>query len=745
MISPDDTMVARLWCTHLEYTSTSRLEPKETALNLLPRPVLSVGTSSSHDDNNDDTSELPYLCTEPVEAKGMGFIDLPSGDSFGLEIDSAVLMAMLSGADDSAVEVTGNQVHSRPVLHINPTSITGNIVLSTPSPVDSGYGSRPDTPLADVCGGYGSDESVWSPVDDMSSISDDSSNTHTLFDQISDAKYWHHVTDAKTTIPSPQGPIVPRIVLSDEEGRIVEVTINNLSEGGSQQRASPDDQDTDSPYGGLMLLATLDNVAPVSPVVCSPAISKIRNSASGAVLDRAFVSPTRSRTTTAPLVATPVYHNRHRASTFVLDCVGEEEDEEQEDGVKEQNMHMGAISALSVPMEKQNQNGVERGVEVDLGRVMNLEGASSIETPAENVEWPVNSLTGVECHAAQDSMNYDGTPSLLIEAQLASSSAPTSAPRYKGEFKTWCFEDEEDEECEECGLFITEPDSNYSRLIDALCKLPCEPAIVIGLLKTTTRLLPAFNDLNTAYHVAVQGRVRRTDNVSCPYDCGRGHSSNPGVASFMLCPRDCPAHGGRDACGIGAILHRSATFPPIPIIEFGDMGLDYQTSAVEIVGLPPLERKSVEEDLDDSDLVLHRGEKFRCTENKNVPPRAGASYDDYMSRFMDDVDLSSSNSNDSLKNAPFGKVLKDMTVPEAVDHLKEGLEKTENAFRAALTAPFRFNSVADKLSQHLKSADQKVQLPKERRGSNAFCHHRKRSSASGIKTKWSNMLNKFTR
>ncbi|KAF8757702.1 hypothetical protein RHS01_03334 [Rhizoctonia solani] len=646
MISPGDTMATRLWRAHLEYTSTSRLDSKQNALNFLPRPVLSVGTPSSHEDSNNDTSELPYLCTEPVETNSTEFIGLPSGDSFGSEIDGAVLMAMLSGDSDSTSEDTEEWVHSRPILQINPISIAGNIVLSAPSPVDSGYGSRPETPSTDGCGGYGSDGSAWSPVDDTSSISDDSSNTHTLF---SDAKYWDHVADAKTAIPAFQGPVIPRIVLSDEEGRVIETTFDSLFEKPSQLKAPVANQDVDSPYGGLMS-PTLDVIEPAASATYTPITSKIRNSA------------------------------------FVLSWIVQEE---QKYCVKEDNIGEEAANTF-VCREEQDEKDLKLQVEVDLKHGMDPE---TTPTPAENVAWNVNSLTGDERDATQDSMNYDGNSSLLTEAQLAQSSAPMSALLCKSEFKTWCFEDNEDEECEESGLFLTEPDNNYSRLIDSLCKLPCEPAIVFGILKTTARTSPANSDLNTAYHIAL-----RTADVT-PVE-----------------------------------LALSSIVPQLPL---------------RLVGLLPCQRKSVEEDLDDGDLVLHHGGRFRSTENKDVPPRAGASYDEYMSRFMDDVDLSSSNSNDSFKNAPFGKlvggVLKEMTVPEAVDHLKEGLGKTESAFRVALTAPFRFNSVADKLSQHLKSADQKIQPPKERRGSNAFSHHRKRSSASGIKTKWSNMLNKFTR
>ncbi|ELU43490.1 hypothetical protein AG1IA_02471 [Rhizoctonia solani AG-1 IA] len=736
MISPGDTMATRLWRAHLEYTSTSRLDSKQNALNFLPRPVLSVGTPSSHEDSNNDTSELPYLCTEPVETNSTEFIGLPSGDSFGSEIDGAVLMAMLSGDSDSTFEDTEEWVHSRPILQINPISIAGNIVLSAPSPVDSGYGSRPETPSTDGCGGYGSDGSAWSPVDDTSSISDDSSNTHTLF---SDAKYWDHVADAKTAIPAFQGPVIPRIVLSDEEGRVIETTFDSLFEKPSQLKAPVANQDVDSPYGGLMS-PTLDVIEPAASATYTPITSKIRNSAFGAVLDRAFVRPTRYRTATTPLIAAPVCYDHHHTPTFVLGCVGEQE-EEQKYCVKEDNIGEEAANTF-VCREEQDEKDLKLQVEVDLKHGMDPE---TTPTPAENVAWNVNSLTGDERDATQDSMNYDGNSSLLTEAQLAQSSAPMSALLCKSEFKTWCFEDNEDEECEESGLFLTEPDNNYSRLIDSLCKLPCEPAIVFGILKTTARTSPANSDLNTAYHVTIQGRARKTDHVSCPYDHGRDHQSSYGIHPFISCPLDCPAHGGRDTCGVGAIFHRSAASSTVSTHKLDHTALDYQAFAVEVVGLLPCQRKSVEEDLDDGDLVLHHGGRFRSTENKDVPPRAGASYDEYMSRFMDDVDLSSSNSNDSFKNAPFGKlvggVLKEMTVPEAVDHLKEGLGKTESAFRVALTAPFRFNSV----SQHLKSADQKIQPPKERRGSNAFSHHRKRSSASGIKTKWSNMLNKFTR
>ncbi|KAG8763290.1 hypothetical protein FRC11_004866 [Ceratobasidium sp. 423] len=736
MILSEDTMAASLWRAHFEYANTSCSGSKQTASSLHPRPASSVEVSSNDDSSND--TELPYLYTEPTGTKGIEYTSVPIIDTFGPEIDSASLMAMLSG-DDAAVETIEHSVSSRPTLYINPISIMGNMVLSAPSPVDSDYGSRPDTPSVEMCGGYGSDESTWSPVDDTSSISEESSNTHMLFEGFSDAKYWNHVTDAKATNPASQGPVIPRIVLSDEEGRVVEATIDDQFGVFSRPGPSTVDQDADSPYGGLMSFAAPGDLEPAPPVSCVSPVSKLRSSATGTVLDRAFVSLVRPRTAHSATI--PVYHNHRRAPTFVLNCVGEEEQQRDED--EEECVRVGAGNILFMLEEEQDEGCMEPEVE----SVMNATEAFGVEMPLENVERTVKCPTGEERGAVEDSISYNGTKLPSTSAQLAGPSTPTLLSMGESEFNTWSFEDGEDNEYEECGLFLTEPDDNYRRLLGGLCELPSKPTIAFGLLRIVA-CAPFVKDLNTAYHVTVQGRALRTDSVPCSYDCERGYWSNSGGLSSIVCPQDCPAHGGRDTCEVGAILHRSA-FPSLSTTEVDYAPSDYQSLAAEIVGLAPSEPKSTEEELDDSDLILHSGEKFRPTENKNTPPKAGASYDEYMSRFMEDVDLSTSGSNDSFKNAPFGKLvggtLKDMTMPEAVDHLKEGLEKTESAFRAALTAPFRFNSVADRLTQHLKSGDSKVHPPRERRGSNAFRHHRKESSASGIKTKWSNMLNRFTR
>ncbi|CAE6516120.1 unnamed protein product [Rhizoctonia solani] len=692
MISSGDTMAGSLWHARLEYANTSCLESKQTT---------QLQSSIEVSPSNNDVSELPYLCTDLVETKGVEYASLPTMDSLDSDIDTAFLLAMLSG-DDTGIEGMEYSVCSRPVLYINPVSLVGDMVLSAPSPVDSGYGSRPATPSVETCGEYESDESSWSPADDTFSLSDESSNTHTPF---SDANYWNHVTDAKVASPAPQGPVIPRIILSDPEGRVAEVAIDDQFDAISLLESSPVDEDADSPYGGLMSLAAPGDPEPASLVSCVYPVSNLRHSATGTVLDRAFVSLIRPRTT--PSVITPVYHNRHRAPTFVLDCVGEEE-EEQRDEQK-------CVRALFVLEEEQDE-------------------CAELE------------MMDGDCSVIGVSVDYDGAECLLDEEPSAGSSRSTLVSGGKNEFNTWHFEDGEDDECEECGLFLTEPDDGCHRLVGDLSRLPNKPAVAFGLLKVVARARPT-NDLNTAYHVTVEGCTFRTNHASCSYDCERGYWSNSNGVSSIIYPHDCPAHGGRDACEVGAIFHHSALRPPT--IEPDFTATDYQTLAAEIVGLPPAERKSVEEDLDDGDLILHSGEKFRPTENKSAPPKAGASYDDYMSRFMDDVDLPTNGSSDNFKNAPFGKLvggaLKDMTVPEAVDHLKEGFEKTESAFRAALSAPFRFNSVADKLTQHLKSGDSKVHPPKERRGSNAFRHHRKESSVSGIKTKWSNMLNKFTR
>ncbi|CUA78218.1 hypothetical protein RSOLAG22IIIB_02837 [Rhizoctonia solani] len=723
MILSGDTMSGSLWRARLEYANTSCTESRQTALSLVQRLAPSVGVSPSR--NNNDVSELPYLCTDLVEGKGNEYTSFPTVDSLNPDVETAYLMAVLSGDDDGTESIE----HSRPVLYIKPFSLVGDMKLSAPSPVDSGYGSRPSTPSVGTCAGYESDESNWSPADDTFSISDESSNTHMLPEGFSDAKY-HHVSDAKAPNPAPQGPVIPRIILSDEEGRVVEATIDDQFEGVFLSEFSSVDEDADSPYGGLMSLATPENLEPLFPASCTSPVSNIRHSATGAVLDRAFVPLIRPRIT--PSVITPVCHNRHRAPTFVLDCVGEEEAEEIQRDEEE-------CARVLFVLEEEQDEYVE--LEMDAECALNI-----AEVPSADVECSVGYSTDENCNPG-DSIVCNSAESLLDDEPSTGSSTPDVIPRNKGEFSTWHFEDGEDDECEECGLFLTEPDDKYDKLFRDLSRSTSEPAIAFGLLKLVTRVHPT-GDLNTAYHVTVQGRTFQTIQASCSYDCERGFWNNSSRLSSIVYPHDCPAHGGLNACEVGAIFHHSTLHPPSTIESDGPTP-DYQALAAEIVGMAPSERTLLEEDLDDSDLILHSGEKFRPAGNKNTPPKAGASYDDYMSRFMDDVDLSTNGSSDNFKHAPFGKFvgggLKDMTVPEAVDHLKEGLEKTESAFRAALTAPFRFNSVADKLTQHLKSGDSKVHPPKERRGSNAFRHHRKDSSVSGIKTKWSNMLNKFTR
>ncbi|KAJ1306721.1 hypothetical protein OPQ81_007710 [Rhizoctonia solani] len=720
MISTDDSMAASLWRAHLGYASTSCLESKKTAFSLR-QPLSSVVTSSPSDDSSNDTSELPYLCTEPVESKSIDCTSLSTLSSMDPNIDNALLMAMLTG-DNFATEATGRSVNSGPILYIDPISIKANMVLSAPSPVDSGYGSRPDTPIFDICGGYALDESSWSPVDDTSSISDESSNTHILPEGFSDAKYWNYVTDAKAASPVPQGPVIPRIVLSDEEGRVVEATIDDPFCVFTQSKPTAVDEDADGPYGGLMSLVVPENIKPASPSSHVPPASNPRITA--------FVSLIQPRTT--PSATTSIYHNSHHVPTFVLDYVEEEEEEEQGNVIEE------CARVESTVFVSGGQGEVSVKPQVDVECTMNVTGMTS-----EGIECAPKCWAG---NVTQDSEYSNGTHSPLADVQLAGSSLPTLVSKGRSEFNTWRFEDGEDDECEECGLFLTEPDNNYSKLFDGFCQLPRKPAMMLGLLKAIAPV--PTTHLNTRYHVTVQGRVLQTSHVPCLYSCERGYWSSSDGFSSIACPRDCPAHGGCGACDVDAIFHRSAS-PSASTTELDGTTFDYQVLAAEVVGLALSERKSSEEDLDDSDLVLHSAEKFRPTQNKDTPPKAGASYDEYMSRFMDDVEISNSGSNDSLKTAPFGKLvggtLKDMTMPEAVDHLKEGLEKTESAFRAALTAPFRFNSVADRLTQHLKSGDPKAHPPKERRSSNPFRHHRKESSVSGIKTKWSNMLNKFTR
>jgi hypothetical protein len=255
-------------------------------------------------------------------------------------------------------------------------------------------------------------------------------------------------------------------------------------------------------------------------------------------------------------------------------------------------------------------------------------------------------------------------------------SAPT--PKPVNEFTLARVEDDEDDECEACGLFFTIPDENYSRLMAAIRPSEVKPGIVFGLLRTAGHTA-RNHQLNTAYHVTVEGRSFRSIVARCTFDCERGYWAKAGEMSGITYPRECPAHGGYGTSGVDAIFHHPATPPVASATDLDHDALDYEGHAIEVVGAIPSTCKSEDEDFEDDDLVLHSGEKLCTAQNKSVTPKAGTGYDEYMSRFMDDVDLTSSDSTDSFKNAPLGKFggalkeLRDATMPEAVDHLKEGL------------------------------------------------------------------------
>ncbi|QRV88796.1 hypothetical protein RhiJN_16814 [Ceratobasidium sp. AG-Ba] len=263
---------------------------------------------------------------------------------------------------------------------------------------------------------------------------------------------------------------------------------------------------------------------------------------------------------------------------------------------------------------------------------------------------------------------------------------------------------EEDEELDACGLSFCTPDANYLRLTQKLSQSTSKPEVVIGLLKAVPfrPFLPSAHSTVrtvTGWSKADWRLLRFLENVPLM------------VATVSSC--DSPS-------------------------------LDYASHAAEIVGLRIIPRASSLDDFDEDELVLHRAEVVHAPRRRHNAPGSGADYDEFMSGFMDDVDLGPSDSTDHSKVAPLGKLgdaLKELrNAAEAVDHFKEGLEKTESVFRAALAAsPFKLGMMSDKL--HFKSGH-KPSVSKEK---NEFYNAMKERSTTSMKGKWSNMLNKFTR
>lgn len=235
---------------------------------------------------------------------------------------------------------------------------------------------------------------------------------------------------------------------------------------------------------------------------------------------------------------------------------------------------------------------------------------------------------------------------------------------------------DEDDDCEACGLFFTIPDESYHRLVTDAREPAGAPGIVFGLLKPTG-VLTSIKHLNTAYHVSVEGRSSKLLAVPCLFDCERGFwTANGGLVSDFA-PQHCPAHGGRDVCEVGGIFNQS---PIQPAFDVTGPSPDYSSFAVEVIGshsFPCL--NGIAEDFDEDELVLHSADILHAADRKHAIPKAGANYDEFMSGFMDDVDITPNSSVDNFKAAPLGKLggalkdLRDAAMPDAVDHLKEGL------------------------------------------------------------------------
>ncbi|KAG9081075.1 hypothetical protein FRC07_014664 [Ceratobasidium sp. 392] len=315
-----------------------------------------------------------------------------------------------------------------------------------------------------------------------------------------------------------------------------------------------------------------------------------------------------------------------------------------------------------------------------------------------------------------------------------------SSSAIAGDSNSILVSNEEDDELEACGLFFTVPDANYRRLAFERCQPVGAPDIAFGLLKLLPSQAPV-KTLETAYHAAAEGRTLTPLVAECRFGCEKGYWMAEGELASVRTPRDCPAHGGRGACDVGAIFHHAAN---MSICD--SPSLDYATHAAEVVGMYIPPSSDSQDDFDEDELVLHRADSMHAPQRRGTVPQAGANYDEFMSAFMDDVDLKPSNSTDSFKHAPLGKLgdalkeLRDAAMPEAVDHFKESLGKTESVLRAALAAsPFKLNVMSDKL--HFKSGH-KSSVSKEK---NEFYSVMKERSAVSMKEKWSSMLNKFAR
>lgn len=399
MISSNDMMASNLWRVNSELASPPPFKHGHPTLPSTVRPVSPAQFSLSSNDDNNDISELPYLSTEPIESRANVSLPPPMADpSIDSKINGTLLATLFGDNHRGATSIRsigfeGTAIPSvrkpsRPVLVIDLVSRSDYPEPSTPSPVDSGYGSRPDTPFVDKNGGS-KVEANWSPVDDLSSLSDESISTH---EALSDGKYAHMYPGyAKTNGPD-QGLAIPRIILSDEDGRVSDAVFDDQCEGWISSPPFAFDEDIDGPYGGLMPSVASDCTEFTVPIPCVRADSKVRSSATGAVLDRAFVPFVRPHGQSTPSNSTFTYRNAHCTPTFVLGCVGEEGEEDAEIV-----SHEELVAAEATPPVWNGEDGTEERGSAEIRIVC---GESSLEasnlTGLRVVETGVSRLTDAD-------------------------------------------------------------------------------------------------------------------------------------------------------------------------------------------------------------------------------------------------------------------------------------------------------------------------------------------------------------
>lgn len=372
MFSPTtDTVASNLWRSLVRYGNRSAFTEPQRAQPAVVRPFSPAQDSLFGDNNNsNDASELPYLCVDLEDSEA----DSPTsseGDSSLDRFDRRLLSSLLfedSDSDDdstiaSSIESLRSQDDvcpaprmphsSRPILKLETSSYAVDVESSSPSPVDSGYGSRPDTPFIEKDAVTKMPEALSpesSPLDECSPIVFSQNPAVAASPEETHASLADRVLGAKPVANVAQGHIIPRIVLTDEVGRMVDLTYD-------AEELNHAEDPTDSAYGGLMSVVEEEYVAPLvlAPAPTSsrvPANMKMKDVAAGAVVDRVFVSAVPSRARLAHFTATPVYNNCRRAPTLILDSVGEEEEEEEERAVEDG--HIG-VAGSTIPEEEEEE------------------------------------------------------------------------------------------------------------------------------------------------------------------------------------------------------------------------------------------------------------------------------------------------------------------------------------------------------------------------------------------------------